>query len=130
MPNQGLLLLPVTAQLCADQCNPPSLEFAQGAYQTSSAWAKKADAVLRISFARRNSLFSFSRAFLRSSSSDVAPGFSPASIWVRLSHAFRLSGEHSIFAAIDWIACYCEGYSPSCSSTMRTARSQRQVLDL
>ena len=41
--------------------------------RSSSAWAKKADAVLRISLARRSSLFSLSNAFSRARSSALTP---------------------------------------------------------
>ena len=91
--------------------------------RSSSAWAKKAEAVFNISLARRNVLFSFSSALMRSRSSAVVPGISPASICDRCSHAFRLSGEQPILPAIEQIACQREGYSLSCSNTMRTARS-------
>lgn len=48
--------------------------------RSSSAWAKKALANLRISSARRNSLFSRSRVLTRSRSSVVTPARVPLSI--------------------------------------------------
>src|SRR5690625_7353253 len=52
---------------------------------SSSAWAKKALAVFKISLARRNSLTSRSRSLMRFCSSLVTPGRKPASISARLT---------------------------------------------
>src|SRR5690554_5793963 len=92
--------------------------------RSSSAWAKNALAALRMSLARRNSLFSRSNCLRRSRSLLVNPSRWPASISSRLTHSCRVWGTQPIFGAIDSIAAHSEGYSPRCSCTMRTARSR------
>jgi hypothetical protein len=84
----------------------------------------KAEARLRISFARRSSLFSRSRSRIRARSSVVSPGRRPSSISARRTHTRSVSRCTSSFSAIDTIALHCDGYSPWCSNTIRTARSR------
>ena len=48
----------------------------------------------------------------------------PESISWRLTHSFSVCGTQPIFGAIDSMAAHCEGYSPRCACTMRTARSR------
>ena len=57
--------------------------------RSSSAWAKKAEARFRISFARLNSLFSFSNALNRARSSEVNPSRRPVSISTRFTQPRR-----------------------------------------
>jgi hypothetical protein len=118
--------------------------------RSSSAWAKYADALRRISrrisFAWRNSRISRSSALIRSRSSLVGPARLP---WSRsacrtqprspLAHrkamccrvdsasggcAKDVSAVQPIVAAIEPIAAHCEACSPACSNTIRTARSR------
>lgn len=91
---------------------------------SSSAWAKKALAVFRISPARRSSRFSRSRARIRSRSAVVTPGRTPLSISVRLTQSNSVVGVQPIFGAIEPTAAHKDGYSPRCSCTSRTARSR------
>ena len=69
--------------------------------RSSSAWAKKALASLRISLALRSSLFSRSSAFICSRSDVVMPSRTPVSIWSRLTHSFRVCGTQPILGAMD-----------------------------
>src|SRR5690606_26850618 len=85
---------------------------------------KKADAVRRMSFARRNSRFSRSSCLSRSRSLVVIPPRRPWSVSARRTQPRRVSAVHPIFDAIELIAAHCDGYSLSCSNTMRTARSR------
>lgn len=91
--------------------------------QSSSAWAKKALAVRRVSLARRNSLFSRSRSFTRCASAVVVPGRTPISTSARLTHPGNVCGTQPILEAIDSTAVQSDGYSPRCSCTSRTACS-------
>src|SRR5690554_7359670 len=91
--------------------------------RSSSAWAKKALAVRRMSLARRNSLFSRSSSFKRCDSAVVVPGRSPLSISARLTHSSNVCGTQPILGAIDSTAAHSDEYSPRCSCTSRTARS-------
>ncbi len=92
--------------------------------RSSSACAKKALAVRRISLARRNSLFSRSSSLMRCASAVVVPGRAPASTSARLTHSSSVYGPQPIFGAIDSTAAHSDGYSPRCSCTSRTARSR------
>src|SRR5690606_4247813 len=92
--------------------------------RSSSAWAEKAAAFRRISFARLSSRFSRSSPLIRSSSAVLAPGRLPSSRSACLTQRRSVSLEQPIFSAIDSIAAHCDGYSPSGSSTSRTARSR------
>src|SRR4051794_16079501 len=60
--------------------------------RSSSAWAKNADAVLRISFTRRSSRFSRSSSISRCASSVVVPGRTPPSISAWVTQLRSVSG--------------------------------------
>jgi hypothetical protein len=92
--------------------------------RSSSAWAKKALASLRISFARRSSLFSRSKSLTRCASDVVTPSRLPESISTRLTQVSKVWGTQPTLGAIDSTAAHSDGYSPRCSSTIRTARSR------
>lgn len=92
--------------------------------RSSSAWAKYADALRRISFAWRNSRTSRSSALIRSCSSVGGPGRLPWSRSARRTQFRSVSGLQPIFAAIEPIVAHCEACSPSCSNSIRTARSR------
>src|SRR5205085_6305585 len=92
--------------------------------RSSSAWAKYADALRRISFACRSSRFSRSSALMRSRSSVVAPGRMPRSRSARRTQWRSVSPEQPIFSAIEWIADHCEVCSAWWSRTIRTARAR------
>src|SRR6185312_9836749 len=98
--------------------------------RSSSAWAKNALASFRISLARRNSLTSRSSALRRSRSGVVTPSRSPLSTSSRLTHPSSVWLVQPILGAMDSIAAHCEGYSPRCSCTMRTARSRTSAENL
>jgi len=65
--------------------------------RSSSASAKYADALRRISFAWRSSRFSCSRAFSFADISDVTPALLPASTSAFRTHSFNEGVEHPIF---------------------------------
>jgi hypothetical protein len=92
--------------------------------RSSSAIAKYADALRRISFAWRSSRFSRSSAFIFSAISVGMPARRPPSTSVFLTHSFRVWGVQPIFAAIDIAACQRDACWPSMSRTSRTARSR------
>src|SRR5690606_22010121 len=94
------------------------------ARRSSSACAKYADALRRISLARRSSRFSRSSSLSRSRSWLVRPGRCPASLWRRRIQPRSVSAEQPIFCATDWIAAHSDSYSCACSPTSRTARSR------
>src|SRR5690606_2123408 len=94
------------------------------ARRSSSACAKYADALRRISLARRSSRFSRSSSLSRSRSWLVRPGRCPASLWRRRIQPRRVSAEQPIFWPPDWIAAHSDSYSCACSPTSRTARSR------
>jgi hypothetical protein len=74
----------------------------------SSAWAKYADALRRISLAWRSSRTSRSSALIRSRSSLVEPG---RRLWSRSACQTlrrKVSAVQPIFAAIEPIAAHCE----------------------
>src|SRR5690606_31726446 len=117
-------------QDCADRLDPESVLVLVDVgdhhlrRRSSSAWAKKADAVRRMSFARRSSRFSRSSSLSRSRSLVVILPLRPWSVSARRTQPRKVSAVHPIFAAIEPIAAHCDGYSLSCSNTMRTARSR------
>ena len=92
--------------------------------RSSSAWAKNALAVFRISLARRSSLFSRSSCLSRSRSDVVRPSRWPPSTSSRLTQSSKVWGTQPIFGAIDSTAAHRDGYSPRCYCTSRTARSR------
>ena len=90
----------------------------------SSSAAKKAEADLRISFARRSSRFSRSRAFSCSRSVVVRPGLRPSSRSVWRTQDRSVSADMPNFDDTERIVAHCDGCSGSCSNTIRTARSR------
>ncbi len=77
----------------------------------SSSRAKKADAALRISFARRSSLFSRSSSRILARSSLGNPGRRPSSTSARRTQVRSVSRCTSSFSEIDSIVFHCDGYS-------------------
>ncbi len=69
--------------------------------RSSSAIAKYAEALRRISLAWRNSRFSRSRAFILSAISLGTPARLPLSTSAFLTQSFSVFAEQPIFAAID-----------------------------
>src|SRR5882757_9997056 len=93
----------------------------------SSSAAKKADALLRISFARRSSAFSFFNSRISAISAVVLPGLVPPSTSACRTHLRSVSGEPTpSLDAIVRIASNSLGYCPWAidSATIRTARSR------
>src|SRR5262249_25929691 len=68
---------------------------------SSSAWAKYAEALRRISFACRSSRFSRSSAFSFSATSAGIPTRLPPSTSVFFTHSFSVCAVQPIFAATD-----------------------------
>lgn len=92
--------------------------------RSSSAWAKYALALRRISLACRSAQFSRSSALIRACSSLVVPGRSPRSRSAWRTQLHNVCAVQPILPAIDSIAVHGEVYSPRCSNTIRTARSR------
>src|SRR5262245_6476284 len=92
--------------------------------RSSSAWAKKAAALRRISLARFNSLTSRSSSLRRSRSELDSPGRFPWSRSACRTHLRKVSPVQPILVAIETIADHCVLCSPWCSNTIRTARSR------
>ena len=92
--------------------------------RSSSAWAKYAAALRRISLARCSSRFCRSSSCTRRRSSLVTPCRWPLSTSYRRTHLRRVSAVQPIFAAIELIAAHGDGYSDGCSCTIRTVRSR------
>src|SRR5688500_7918059 len=92
--------------------------------RSSSAWAKYADALRRISLAWRSSRFSRSSAFIRAPSSVVGPPRRPWSRSACRTQLRRVSPVQPILPAIELIAAHCDGCSAWWSKTMRTARDR------
>jgi hypothetical protein len=76
--------------------------------RSSSAWAKYADALRRISFACRSSRFSRSRAFILAAMSEVRPGLCPLSTSAFFTHSLSVCGVQPILAAIETTAAQRE----------------------
>src|SRR5436190_13658840 len=81
--------------------------------RSSSAWAKYADALRRISLACRSSRFSRSRAFSRAAISVVTPGARPLSRSAFFSHSLSVCPVQPILAAIEMIVADRDGCSRS-----------------
>ena len=109
---------PVSVTVLVDKCPQ---DFSR---RSSSAWAKKALASLRISLALRSSLFSRSRSLMRARSSELMPSRTPASTSCWRTQSLRVWGTQPILGAMDSIVAHRDGCSLRCSSTMRTARSR------
>src|SRR5712671_7005967 len=69
--------------------------------RSSSAWAKYADALRRISLACRSSRFSRSSALSLAAISVVSPGLRPLSTSAFLTHSFSVCAVQPIFPAIE-----------------------------
>lgn len=74
--------------------------------RSSSAWAKYAEALRRISLACFNSRFSRSSALIRSRSEVVVPSWRPASRSACRTQLRRVSGVQSILGAIAPMAAH------------------------
>src|SRR6056297_1107069 len=92
--------------------------------RSSSAIAKYAEALRRISLAWRSSGFSRSSAFILSAISLGMPARLPLSTSAFLTQSFSVFAEQPIFAEIDVIACHREPCWAAPSRTIRTARSR------
>src|SRR5687768_9915861 len=116
-------------QLLADRLDP--VEIAVGVDErhhhfcrrSSSAWAKYAEALRSISFARFSSRFSRSSCLSRSRSEVVTPARLPWSRSACRTQRRNVSAVQPILPAIEPIAAHCDPCSPCCSKTSRTARS-------
>jgi TIR domain len=80
--------------------------------RSSSAWAKYADALRRISLARFSSRTARSSSFIRSRSLVVSPGRFPASRCDWRTHFRSVSAVQPIFGAIDSIAAHSDSCCP------------------
>src|SRR5690606_21995653 len=92
--------------------------------RSSSACAKYADALRKISLARFSSSTSRSNAFTRCRSSVVAPGRVPPSRSAWRTHRRNASAVQPSLPAIDRIAAHCDAWTSACSKTIRTACSR------
>ena len=92
--------------------------------RSSSAWAKYAEALRRISLACLSSRFSRSSALMRSRSSVVVPGRLPWSRSAWRTQFDSVCAVQPILTAIEAIAAHCDVCSLRCSNTIRTARSR------
>ena len=92
--------------------------------QSPRGGAKYADALRRISFARRSSRFSRSSALSRSPSALVSPGRTPSSRSAWRTHLRSVSAEQPIFDDTEPMAAHCDSCAPWWSRTNRTARSR------
>src|SRR6202789_1429383 len=92
--------------------------------RSSSAWAKYALALRRISLACRSSRFSRSRAFSFIATSVGTPARTPLSRSAFFTHSCSVCAVQPILAAIDETAAQREACSPSWSKTIRTARAR------
>ncbi len=92
-------------------------------WRPSSA-PKKAAADFKISLARRSSRFSRSNSRIRARSSELNPGRWPVSTSASRTQRRSVSGVIPNLDEIEVIAAHCEPNSPSCSNTIRTARSR------
>src|SRR5438270_4037709 len=92
--------------------------------RSSSAIAKYADALRRISLACRSSRFSRSRAFMFSATSVGTPARTPRSPSDRFTHSCSVGALQPILDATEQTAAHGDVCSPACSNTIRTARSR------
>ena len=92
--------------------------------RSSSAWAKYADAFLRISLACRSSRSSRSSALIRSRSSVVGPARTPGHVRPGAPSCAASRPSSRSWPRSSGSLPYCESCSPWCSSTIRTARSR------
>lgn len=96
--------------------------------RSSSAAAKNAAEVFKISFARRNSRFSRSNSAIRAVSSLVGPGRTPSSISACLTHVRNASGWIPNWSAIRLIAPVAVAGSRRASNAILVARSRNSWL--
>jgi hypothetical protein len=80
-------------------------------------------AAFRISVARLSSWFSRSSSLTRARSTAVTPDRRPPLISAQRTHLRSVWEVMPNFDATELIAAHWESYSPSCSGTIRTARS-------
>src|SRR5439155_8592947 len=99
------------------------------ARRSSSAWAKYADAFLRISFARFSSRTSRSSSFSRWRSSVVRPARWPVSRSAWRTHRRSVSAVHPSLLAIDAIAAHWGGRHRARAPSGRRARVPRENID-
>src|SRR4051794_30545849 len=92
--------------------------------RSSSAIAKYADALRRISLACRSSRFSRSSLFSFSATSAGTPARVPLSTSFFLTHSLSVCAVQPILPATELTAAHLDGCSFSCSSTNRIARSR------
>src|SRR6266481_8310987 len=92
--------------------------------RSSSAWAKYADALRRISFACRSSRFSRSKAFSFSAVSVGTPARLPLSTSAFFTHSRSVCAVQPILAETETIVAHRDGCSCSWSRTSRTARER------
>src|SRR5690606_35768525 len=117
-------------QLGADRLDPVLLTMGVDERQhhlprrSSSAWAKNADALRRISLARRSSAFSRSSSLARSRSASAALRRGSALASARCTHERSVWVVQPILPAIDCMAAQREGCSCTCAWNRRTARSR------
>src|SRR5690349_20361967 len=117
-------------QYPADRLDPMLLpvfinEFDHGLdRRSSSAAAKYADALRRMSLACRSSRFSRSSALIFSATSDGTPARTPLLTSDLFTHSCSVGALQPIFAATEQTAAHRDGYSCACSRTSRTARSR------
>src|SRR5262249_6757442 len=128
-PDGGVVAARSDLQHAADRLDSPAdpvriNALHRGGQRGSSSRAKKADAALRISLARRSSRTSRSRSRIRSRSALVMPGRWPWSTSSRRTHNRSVSGVIPSFPAIDWIAAHSDGCSGRGSRPHRIARSR------
>src|SRR5262249_3727941 len=94
------------------------------ARRPSSSAAKKADALFRISFARRSSRFSLSSSVIRRRSSEVTPGRLPSSISACLTQLRSDSGPIPSCLATRVTTPKRSPFSAMAPRTILTARSR------
>src|SRR5215204_283717 len=128
-PDGGVVAARGDLQHAADRLDSPadavlSDELHRVGQRGSSSRAKKAEAALRISLARRSSRFSRSSSWIRSRSALVTPGRFPWSTSSRRTHSRSVSAVIPSLPAIDWIAAHSDEWSSRCSRTRRIARSR------
>src|SRR5690606_8604444 len=115
-------------QDAADRLDPimPTLLVDKGDHRfsgpSSSASAKYAEALRRISLACRCSRFSGSTAWSCSAPSLGTPAPRPPSTSACFTQSSRVWAEQPSFWETETTAAPRDGYSPPCSSTIRTAR--------
>src|SRR5258708_39891246 len=80
--------------------------------RSSSAWAKYADALRRISFACRSSRFSRSSAFILAAMSEVRPGLRPLSTSAFFTHSLSVCGVQPILVAVHTTPAQPDARSP------------------